>query len=513
LVLLFGWAANLAQRVSLNALIPVLLNDLGISVEQISRMFNLFVFGLIPGYVLMTVVTVVFGPRRGLVISFVGASLAAFIPVLAFSGEGFLASRVALGFFTGGLLPAMIQAIREWFPSRERPLAIGLLFASSFPVILGGLPLFRSLGDALGGKAVLVTAGLLTLLPAAACAFAWRFEQPRERSAALPSGSIVAAAMLAVGLLFTYPIISFAQIWRTVFQDELGIDADQLASSSTAGTIAGAFGGVIVGAVALALMNSGRSSSKTRAMLLTACGGLLALAAIVGAISGWSLVIVWTVVISMAHQGWSTLLHSAVADALPRRGAAAATAIAAIVLSVVGYSTGVGMPRISGSFSLGALFVLMATTTVIAALVVLLAAWRVPQEPVGDATDAAIPLRGREMTFSDWFISFDGRLNRSRFWLGSLVLVPLWLGGAFIDLVTTESIGFFYFLGIVIGIVPTLALNIKRCHDRGRSGWFYLVALIPLVSFWYLIEIGFMKGDDGDNMYGPDPLIPLDESP
>lgn len=62
----------------------------------------------------------------------------------------------------------------------------------------------------------------------------------------------------------------------------------------------------------------------------------------------------------------------------------------------------------------------------------------------------------------------------------------------------------------VWGVLQTwasLAIAVKRAHDRGRSGWFVLVGLIPIVGgLWLLVELGFLKGTDGDNAYGPDPL-------
>ena len=52
-----------------------------------------------------------------------------------------------------------------------------------------------------------------------------------------------------------------------------------------------------------------------------------------------------------------------------------------------------------------------------------------------------------------------------------------------------------------------LAVNIKRCHDRNHSGWFLLIALIPIIgTIWVVIELWFLKGIDGDNHYGSDPL-------
>ncbi len=41
---------------------------------------------------------------------------------------------------------------------------------------------------------------------------------------------------------------------------------------------------------------------------------------------------------------------------------------------------------------------------------------------------------------------------------------------------------------------------------RNRTGWFLLIGLIPLVSIWLVVELGFLRGTVGPNRFGPDPL-------
>ena len=53
---------------------------------------------------------------------------------------------------------------------------------------------------------------------------------------------------------------------------------------------------------------------------------------------------------------------------------------------------------------------------------------------------------------------------------------------------------------------PSLALQVKRWHDRDKSGWFVLVNLIPFIGWlWTLIECGFLDGTQGPNRFGPSP--------
>jgi hypothetical protein len=54
--------------------------------------------------------------------------------------------------------------------------------------------------------------------------------------------------------------------------------------------------------------------------------------------------------------------------------------------------------------------------------------------------------------------------------------------------------------------IPSLMVSIKRCHDRGRSGWFLLLSFVPFINIWVFIELGFLAGNAGSNKYSPDPV-------
>lgn len=60
----------------------------------------------------------------------------------------------------------------------------------------------------------------------------------------------------------------------------------------------------------------------------------------------------------------------------------------------------------------------------------------------------------------------------------------------------------------IFGVIINLNLIVKRLHDRDHSGWFYLIALIPMVGgIWLLVELGFLPGTEGPNRFGEDPLV------
>lgn len=59
----------------------------------------------------------------------------------------------------------------------------------------------------------------------------------------------------------------------------------------------------------------------------------------------------------------------------------------------------------------------------------------------------------------------------------------------------------------LVALYPAICVSIKRWHDRDKSGWWVLIGLIPIIgAIWVLIECGILKGTEGPNRFGPDPL-------
>jgi uncharacterized membrane protein YhaH (DUF805 family) len=105
------------------------------------------------------------------------------------------------------------------------------------------------------------------------------------------------------------------------------------------------------------------------------------------------------------------------------------------------------------------------------------------------------------------FLSSEGRINRQRFWSGILVVevVQLLVAGILGTIFGASSLTFI--IASLFLLYPSLNLGIKRFHDRGKSGWWVLIALIPVIGgIWYFIEAGCLRGTDGPNQYGADRL-------
>jgi uncharacterized membrane protein YhaH (DUF805 family) len=117
-------------------------------------------------------------------------------------------------------------------------------------------------------------------------------------------------------------------------------------------------------------------------------------------------------------------------------------------------------------------------------------------------------------TRMDWkylFTSFEGRIGRQSMWMGIIVLIVISIIIAVLDSIlgtrTENGIGILGALFSLAAIYPSLALYAKRWHDRGKSGWWSLILLVPIIgALWVLIELGFLPGIEGPNQYGADPV-------
>ena len=130
------------------------------------------------------------------------------------------------------------------------------------------------------------------------------------------------------------------------------------------------------------------------------------------------------------------------------------------------------------------------------------------KEPVDEreeATSTAVPMRKPgffEYYFIDLFIrryaDFKGKTSRRQFWMGGLCFVLLLLTLFCIDLAT----GLMFvctLVGTLALTVPFAAAAIRRLHDTGRSGWWFLIQYVPVVGPIWLLVLLCQKGETRDD--------------
>jgi uncharacterized membrane protein YhaH (DUF805 family) len=107
------------------------------------------------------------------------------------------------------------------------------------------------------------------------------------------------------------------------------------------------------------------------------------------------------------------------------------------------------------------------------------------------------------MTVTRLLFGLSGRLKRWEWWIAA-ILANLGLGivvAIFFGLPRTSA--FFLLLLAPLLLWISIAVQVKRWHDRDKSGWWFLMNFVPIVGqLWVLIECGFLSGTAGPNRFG-----------
>ena len=133
-------------------------------------------------------------------------------------------------------------------------------------------------------------------------------------------------------------------------------------------------------------------------------------------------------------------------------------------------------------------------------------------------------------------LKFSGRLNRKAYWSLILKLLAFMIVGIAIGIaLMTASAPFFggalVFASVIIALIASLGVSVRRLHDRNKSAWWLIpfnflpnglvnmsettpdsstsVTVLTVgiaLSIWAFVDMGCLKGTEGDNAYGPDPL-------
>ena len=121
----------------------------------------------------------------------------------------------------------------------------------------------------------------------------------------------------------------------------------------------------------------------------------------------------------------------------------------------------------------------------------------------------------------DNYANFKGRARRKEYWMYTLIFTVLLITLmtimfsvlSFSDETGIET-GPGVYLTVILVIVflfahfiPTIALTVRRLHDTGKSGWWYLIVLVPYLGNFVIFIFTLIDGDRGDNKYGSNPKI------
>ena len=101
------------------------------------------------------------------------------------------------------------------------------------------------------------------------------------------------------------------------------------------------------------------------------------------------------------------------------------------------------------------------------------------------------------------YATFSGRATRKEFWLFHLFYII-----GFLVLINIEQMlgseGGIFILWLFANMIPQIAVGVRRLHDTNKSGWLYLLMLIPLGNL-FLLFLFCIGSDQEDNRFGPKP--------
>ncbi|MDD9717699.1 DUF805 domain-containing protein [Dinoroseobacter sp. PD6] len=117
------------------------------------------------------------------------------------------------------------------------------------------------------------------------------------------------------------------------------------------------------------------------------------------------------------------------------------------------------------------------------------------------------------------YATFSGRAARPAYWwwvlsvflllfvlglLDAFVMAPL-LGAGIADENAGQPLSFLASLALLL---PNISIGVRRLHDTGRTGWWMLLALFPVLGVLVLIYFYLQPSEEGENAHGPQPVWP-----
>lgn len=109
------------------------------------------------------------------------------------------------------------------------------------------------------------------------------------------------------------------------------------------------------------------------------------------------------------------------------------------------------------------------------------------------------------------YADFDGRARRTEYWMYLLFNLLFGIAATILDNIlglkfnSEMPYGFIYLIYSLAVFIPGLAVLVRRLHDVDKSGWWFFIALIPIVGGIWLLVLLATDGTPGTNQYGVNP--------
>lgn len=109
------------------------------------------------------------------------------------------------------------------------------------------------------------------------------------------------------------------------------------------------------------------------------------------------------------------------------------------------------------------------------------------------------------------YVTISGRARRSEYWWWFLFIIVVSIVLGFVDAILFGGgmdgrNGPLQGLFGLATLLPSICVGGRRLHDREMSAWWLLIGLVPVIGGIALLVLFALKGTDGPNRFGPDPL-------
>ena len=107
--------------------------------------------------------------------------------------------------------------------------------------------------------------------------------------------------------------------------------------------------------------------------------------------------------------------------------------------------------------------------------------------------------------FKCWqqYADFSGRARRKEYWMFYLFNILFSAIAGFLDGIFGLTL--LTIIYPLLAFLPGLSVSIRRLHDVGKSGWMYLIVLIPIIGAIWLLVLLCTDSQVGRNLWGDNP--------
>jgi MFS transporter, ACS family, hexuronate transporter len=408
---------NYVDRQTLAVLKKTICDDLGITDTQYGLIFASFLIAYAISQTLSGRLYDVIGTRRGFTASIVVWSLAAMAHAAARGVASFTAFRVLLGLGEAGNWPGAAKAVGEWFPIRERALAMGIFNTGA--AVGGALspPIIAWLALHYGWRPTFVVTGLLGFAWLGLWLLAYRTPEqhpwltPQEHDAILdgqrPAGGVGPAAEVALSLGM---LLRYRQTWAIVIarfvtdpiwwlyvgwlpsylQEARGMNLKAVGATAWLPYLAGGVGALCGGYLSGFLIRRGLSVDRARKTAM-AIGALLTPAGVLAVAAETPIAALsWAAIVLFGFQVWINNVQTLPSDFFPKSAIASVTGLSGTAAGVASAAYVFGTGYVVDSFKAQGLanpytpvFVLAAALGPLGLLLLLALAGRIQPLPLG----------------------------------------------------------------------------------------------------------------------------------